>query len=94
LLQHVPVVEHGGRWKTRELVMRNYWWLEVTKDVRKYVDGYDLCQRMENRRVVLVGKLMTNKILEKVWTYLTMDFITKLPLMVGKDAILVVYDRL
>jgi len=49
---------------------------------------------MENRRVVLVGKLMTNKILEKVWTYLTMDFITKLPLMVGKNAILVVYDRL
>jgi len=25
-----------------ELVMRNYWWPGITKDIRKYVDGYDL----------------------------------------------------
>ena len=24
---------HGGRWKTTELVRRNYWWLEITREV-------------------------------------------------------------
>jgi len=34
---------HGGRWKTVELVTRNYWWPGVTRDVGKYVEGCDLC---------------------------------------------------
>jgi len=49
---------------------------------------------MKNRTEVLAGKLMVNKVLEKSWTYLTVDFITKLLLVAGKDAILVVCDRL
>jgi len=73
--------------------MRNYWWPEVTKDVGKYVDRCDLYQRMKNRTEILVKKLMVNKILEKLWIYLIVEFITKL-LLVGKDAILVVCNRL
>ena len=34
----VLAVEHGGRWKIVELVTRNYWWLEVTRDVERYVE--------------------------------------------------------
>ena len=34
---------HGGRWKTMELVTRNYQWLGVMKEVGKYVDGCDAC---------------------------------------------------
>jgi len=45
----VLVAGHGGRWKTMELVTRNYWWLGVTRDVGRYVEGYDMCQRMKNR---------------------------------------------
>ena len=37
---------------------------------------------------------MANKVPEKVWMYLIVDFITKLLLVAGKDAILVVCDRL
>jgi len=37
---------------------------------------------------------MANKVQEKPWTYLIVDFITKLSLVVGKDIILVVYNRL
>jgi len=29
----VPAAGHGGKWKTVELVTRNYWWLGVTRDV-------------------------------------------------------------
>jgi len=53
-----------------------------------------MCQRMKNRTEVPAGKLMVNKVPEKMWMYLMVDFITKLPLVAGKDAILVVCDRL
>jgi len=36
---------------------------------------------------------MPNSILEKAWTHISMDFITKLPLVQEYDAILVVVDR-
>jgi len=43
-----PVRGHGGRWKTTELVTRNYWWPGVTKEVGRYVDRCDACQRYKN----------------------------------------------
>ena len=90
----VPVAGHGGRWKTVELVTRNYWWLGMTRDVGKYVEGCDLCQRMKNRTEELAGKLKLSEVPQKMWSHLTVDFITKLPVVAGKDAILVVCDRL
>jgi len=36
---------------------------------------------------------MPNAILEKPWSYISADFITKLPLAQGYDTILVVCDR-
>ncbi len=41
-----------------------------------------------------MGKLIVNEIPEKLWVYLTVDFITKLLLVVEKNMILVVCDRL
>jgi len=49
---------------------------------------------MKNRTEKLVGKLKLSEILEKLWTHLTVDFITKLLVVAGKDAILVICDRL
>jgi len=54
-----PVGGHGGRWKTTELVTRNYWWPGVTKEVGKYVDGCDACQRYKNRSEALVSQKVT-----------------------------------
>ena len=42
----------------------------------------------------LAGKLKLSEVLEKPWSHLMVDFITKLPVVAGKDAILVVCDRL
>jgi len=77
-----------------ELVMRNYWWPGVMRDVGRYVEGCDLCQRMKNQMEELVGKLKLSKAPEKSWTHLMVDFIMKLPVVAGKDAILVVCDKL
>ena len=76
------------------MVTRNYWWPEVTRNVGRYVKEYNLCQRMKNRTEELAEKLKLSEVPEKPWTHLTVDFITKLPVVAGKDAILVVYNRL
>ena len=77
-----------------ELVTRNYQWLEVTRDIGRHIEGCDLYQRMKNRVEASAGRLIANEVLEKPWIYLMVDFITKLPIVAGKDTILVVYDRL
>ena len=60
----------------------------------KYVEGCDLCQRMKNKMEEVAGKLKLNEVLEKPWTYLTVDFITKLLIVARKNVILVVCDWL
>ena len=64
------------------------------RDIRKYVEGCNLYQRMKNRTEEVAGKLKLSEVLEKLWTHLMVDFITKLLVVAGKDAILVVCDRL
>jgi len=49
---------------------------------------------MKNRIEILTEKLKLSEILEKLWIYLTVDFIMKLLLVARKYAILVVCDRL
>ena len=90
----VLAAEHEGRWKIVELVMRNYWWPGVTRDVGKYVEGCDLCQRMKNRIEKPAEKLKLSEVPKKPWVYLIVDFITKLLVVAGRDVILVVCDRL
>ena len=95
LLHHdILVAGYGEKWKMRELVTRNYWWLGVMRDVRRYVERCDMCQKMKNRMEASAGKLKLSKVSERPWMHLTVDFIKKLPLVAGKDAILVVCDRL
>jgi len=77
-----------------ELVTRNFWWPGITKEVKRYVKGYNACQYNKNCTEQPAGKLMPNSILEKPWTHISADFITKLPLAQGYDSILVVVDRL
>jgi len=94
LHHNVLVAGHRGKWKTIEWVMRNYWWLGVMKDVGKYVEECDMCQRMKNRTEMPAGKLKLNEVPEKLWTHLTVNFITKLLVVTGKDAILMVCNKL
>jgi len=35
------------------------------KNIRKYINGYDMCQRIKNRTEAPVGKLMANEVLKK-----------------------------
>jgi len=44
----MPVGGHGGQWKIVELVTQNFWWPGITKEVKRYVEGCDACQRNKN----------------------------------------------
>jgi len=48
LYHNILAAEHEGRWKMIELVTKNYWWPVVTKDVGKYMDRCNMCQRIKN----------------------------------------------
>ncbi len=39
----VPMAEYRRKWKMVELVTRNYWWPEMTREVRRYIEECDLC---------------------------------------------------
>ena len=62
----VLVARYKERQKTIELVPRNYQWSEVTKNIKKYVDECDLCQRIKNRTEAPVGNLIANEVPEKL----------------------------
>jgi len=84
---------HEGRWKMAELIARNYWWPGVMKEVERYVDRCNACQRYKNQSETPAGKLMPNTIPEKLWSHTSADFITKLLLVQEYDIILVVCDH-
>ena len=60
-----PIGGHEGQWKTVELVTRNFWWPGVTKEVKRYVEGCNACQRNKNHTEQPAGKLMPNSILKR-----------------------------
>jgi len=65
----------------------------VTKEVKRYVEGCDQCQRMKNRAEMPVGKLRPNQVPERPWQHISVNFIMKLPVSKGHDSILVVCNR-
>jgi len=90
----IPVAGHRGQWKMARLVTRNYWWPVVTRNIASSVEGCDICQQMKNRTEEMARKLKLSEVLVEPWIHLTVDFITKLLIVIGKDAILVVCDWL
>ena len=48
---------------------------------------------MKNKAEMLAEKLRPNKVLERLWQHILVDFITKLPVSKDHNSILVVCDR-
>lgn len=89
-----PLVGHPGRWKTTELVARNYWWPNMTRYIAQYVSTCDSCNRTKTFPTLPTGKLLPNRIPDRRWQIVTVDMITELPESQGWDSIMVVVDRL
>src|SRR5271156_915901 len=86
------IAGHAGRWKTLELVSRNYWWPQVSRYIGKYVSTCDLCLRTKSAHFPPTGELHPLPIPDAPWDTISVDFIVELLESDGKDSIMVVVD--
>lgn len=89
-----PLTGHMGRWKTYELLSRNYWWPGMSNFVEKYVDGCETCGRNKTFPHKPFGLLQPNEVPTRPWGIISCDFITHLPPSRQFNAIMVVVDRM
>jgi Integrase zinc binding domain len=88
---------HFGAARTIELVRRKYYWPLQVKDIREYVRGCDVCQRVKTPRHRPYGELQSLPVPKKPWEDISMDLITGLPPSTDRvakpvDTILVIVD--
>jgi len=43
----ILVVEYEEQWKTVKLVTRNFWWPKVIREIKQYVERYDMLEKQE-----------------------------------------------
>ena len=88
-----PLAGHPGRYKTHELITRNYWWPGIMKDIRKYVEGCEKCQRAKPIRQKPQSTLHPHEIPSEPWQIIMVDLIGELPESGGYNAISVFVDK-
>jgi Reverse transcriptase (RNA-dependent DNA polymerase)/RNase H-like domain found in reverse transcriptase/Integrase zinc binding domain/Chromo (CHRromatin Organisation MOdifier) domain len=86
------IAGHPGRWKTLELVSRNYWWPRMSVFIGIYCSTCNLCLRTKPHRQAPYGELVPLPIPLTRWDTISVDFISELPESSGYDAIMVVVD--
>jgi hypothetical protein len=87
-----PATGHPGRWKTYELVSREYWWPGMSQFIHNYVDGCAVCQTTKIKPRTRIP-MKPNPTPSRIWGSITMDFVTDLPLSNTFDSLFVVVDR-
>ena len=94
--RHHDDVTHGhpGVEKTIEQISRNYYFPNMWRKVRFYIRVCETCQRNKPARHAPYGEMQLSETPDKPWQWITMDFITKLPVSEGHDMIMVIVDRL
>jgi transposase InsO family protein len=86
---------HLGRDKTYARLQEHFWWPRMYYEVKQYVNTCPSCQRNKPSSQPPLGHLQPLPIPDYPWQWITMDFITQLPVTsTGHDALFVVVDRL
>jgi hypothetical protein len=84
------VAGHLGRYKTQELITRNYWWAMISRDVKSYVGGCKVCQRAKVIHELSHVHLHPYSILMIPWKKVSVDLVGLLPVSNEHDMIMVV----
>jgi len=92
LCHDTKVAGHPGRWKTLELVSRDYWWPQMSRYIGQYVSTYDLYLRTKPMRQAPVGELHPFRIPDSWWDTLSIDFVVELPSSSRHDTVMTVVD--
>uniref|UniRef100_A0A803TM74 Gypsy retrotransposon integrase-like protein 1 n=1 Tax=Anolis carolinensis TaxID=28377 RepID=A0A803TM74_ANOCA len=83
---------HFGLFKTIHLILRDFWWPKIRRDVENYVSTCPVCQRSKTRREKPSGLLQPLPTPSRPWEIISADFIIDLPSSHGFTTILVVVD--
>ena len=85
---------HPGRNITAQAVSREYFWPNMSTDIRRYIRNCSVCSRSKPWRDGLQGLLKPLPLPERIWKEISIDFITNLPESDGCTNLMVVTDRL
>ena len=89
-----PLSGHQSRESTRELLAREYTCSGMTQDVCRFVPNYNTCSKSKIWREQKHGLLKPLPIPKRIWSELSVDFITGLVPSKDCTSIMVVTDRL
>ena len=83
--------------KTRSLLQRKFYWLKMLKDIKKYIQDCDVCQRVKAFRHRFYDETTSLFISVRLWKKISMNFIIELSFNRYENdiynAIFVVIDR-
>jgi hypothetical protein len=74
------------------LVSREYFWPNMSRDIRRFVQNCDVCGRTKSWRDQRKGLLKPLPVPDRPWQEVSMDFITDLPESKGCTNIMVITD--
>lgn len=90
----IPMTGHPRYCKTYMKIRERFSWKEMEDGILKYFRECQVCQKNKNEHINHARLLQPLPIPTHKWEIISMDFITRLPKVQGKDCIYVVVDRL
>ena len=85
---------HGRYFKTYNRISSTYYWPQMSREIKKFVNSCNICQKMKPRRHAPVGLLQPIPIPSQPFEVVTMDFIPELSFSNSFNNILVIVDKL
>ncbi len=78
---------------TLSLLKDRYWWPNIAREVRRFVQGCEECAISKSPRHLPAGKFLPLPVPNRPWSHLGVDFVTDLPASEGNACIQVIVDR-
>ena len=94
LVHDSPLGGHSGYLKTFHRAKREWFWKGMKKDLKGYIKGCELCQRIKHETSKPAGLLQPLEIPHTPWSSISMDFMEGLPKSLRHDVVMVVVDKL